>query len=78
MQPCFIYRIHDNDLNLYSLLLNLKLTIMVLLINEVFLFKNRGIYPELPYKYSKFMMTSSNGNIFRVTGHLCGEFTGPR
>ena len=27
---------------------------------------------------SIFMMTSSNGNIFRVTGHLCGEFTGPR
>ena len=24
------------------------------------------------------MMRSSNGNIFRVTGHLCGEFTGPR
>ena len=23
------------------------------------------------------MMMSSNGNIFRVTGHLCGEFTGP-
>ena len=23
------------------------------------------------------MMPSSNGNIFRVTGHLCGEFTGP-
>ena len=23
------------------------------------------------------MMTSSNGNIFRVTGHLFGEFTGP-
>ena len=22
------------------------------------------------------MLTSSNGNIFRVTGHLCGEFTG--
>ena len=22
-----------------------------------------------------FMMTSSNGNIFRVTGHWCGEFT---
>ena len=22
-------------------------------------------------------MTSSNGNIFRVTGHLGGEFTGP-
>ena len=24
------------------------------------------------------MMTSSNGNIFRYTGHLCGEFTVPR
>ena len=24
-----------------------------------------------------FMMTSSNGDIFRVTGPLCGEFTGP-
>ena len=24
------------------------------------------------------MMTSSNGNIFRVTGHLCGEFTALR
>ena len=24
------------------------------------------------------MMTSSNGNIFRVTCHLCEEFTGPR
>ena len=24
------------------------------------------------------MMTSSNGNIFRVTGHLSGEFTGHR
>ena len=23
------------------------------------------------------MRTSSNGNIFRVTGPLCGEFTGP-
>ena len=23
-------------------------------------------------------MTSSNGNIFCVTGHLCGEFTGPQ
>ena len=29
----------------------------------------------LPWKD---MMTSSNGNIFRVTGHLCGEFTGLR
>ena len=27
--------------------------------------------------YTYLMMTSSNGNIFRVTGPLCGEFTGP-
>ena len=27
--------------------------------------------------HSLIMMTSSNGNIFRVTGPLCGEFTGP-
>ena len=29
-------------------------------------------------KSDLFMMTSSNGNIFRITGHLCGEFTGHR
>ena len=28
-------------------------------------------------KLTQCMMTSSNGNIFRVTGPLCGEFTGP-
>ena len=28
--------------------------------------------------HSQIMMSSTNGNIFRVTGHLCGEFTGPR
>ena len=28
--------------------------------------------------YPSCMMTSSNGNIFRVTGPLCGEFTGHR
>ena len=39
---------------------------------------------ELPYVLSaskaqlrSIMMTSSNGNIFRVTGPMCGEFTGP-
>ena len=35
-------------------------------------------YFILRLTYACFMMTSSNGNIFRVTGHLCGEFTGPR
>ena len=30
------------------------------------------------WHYIANMMTRSNGNIFRVTGHLCGEFIGPR
>ena len=29
-----------------------------------------------PYMRHRSMMTSSNGSIFRVTGPLCGEFTG--
>ena len=39
----------------------------------------RGIYHNLtiPCRIWSYMMTSSNGNIFRVTGPLCGEFTGP-
>ena len=28
-------------------------------------------------RHQHYMMTSSNGNIFRVTGPLCGEFPGP-
>ena len=43
------------------------------------------VYPHwhkssaIAVKLCKFiMMTSSNGNIFRVTGALCGEFTGHR
>ena len=33
---------------------------------------------DLTGLFAKFdMMTSWNGNIFRVTGPLCGEFTGP-
>ena len=31
-----------------------------------------------PIHVSKLIMTSSNGNIFRVTGPLCGEYTGHR
>ena len=34
-------------------------------------------FSPLPkHRFAAAMMTSSNGNIFRVTGHLCGEFTG--
>ena len=43
----------------------------------------RGYHPwPLDFAHKRTMvqntMTSSNGNIFRVIGHLCGEFTGPR
>ena len=31
-----------------------------------------------PLSENSYMITSSNGNIFRVTGLLCGEFTGHR
>ena len=36
------------------------------------------IQPWIYKRYCAGMMTSSNGNIFRVTGPLCGEFTGHR
>ena len=32
--------------------------------------------PITPVTFFRSMMTSSNGSIFHVTGHLCGEFTG--
>ena len=32
---------------------------------------------RITMRLENIMMTSSNGNIFRVTGPLCGEFTGP-
>ena len=35
------------------------------------------MFYKLSRTWYKSMMTSSNGNIFRVTGPLCGEFTGP-
>ena len=35
---------------------------------------SNGGQGDMPYCLA--MMTSSNGNIFRVTGPLCGEFTG--
>ena len=37
-----------------------------------------GLFPYNQWVKTYYMMTSSNGNIFRVTGHLCGEFTDPR
>ena len=39
--------------------------------------KNILSWVELSWIMYQHLMTSSNGNIFRVTGPLCGEFTGP-
>ena len=39
--------------------------------------KSSPFYTVCLRNYAHGMMTSSNGNIFRVTGPLCGEFTGP-
>ena len=41
------------------------------------LLKNAVDLPVVSNSVALFIMTSSNGNIFRVTGPLCGEFTGP-
>ena len=41
------------------------------------LFVNENVVRKTPIG-GWFMMTSSNGNIFCVTGPLCGEFTGHR
>ena len=41
------------------------------------LFRDALLLYSLLFVLFLLMMTSSNGNIFRVTGHLCGEFTGP-
>ena len=37
-----------------------------------------GLYMSILYIETNIMMTSSNGNIFRVAGPLCGDFTGHR
>ena len=54
--------------------------------NRVALNQSRGFHNHAVIPICHFIfihnlnhpMTSSNGNIFRVTGHLCEEFTGPR
>ena len=49
---------------------NLHLRVVVLFLWEI------NELSEIAWDMSMTMMTSSNGNIFRVTGPLCGEFTG--
>ena len=51
---------------------NLYETVLISKSNKLF---RKNIFLSIPLFD---MMSSSNWNIFRVTGHLCGEFTGPR
>ena len=44
--------------------------------SEIYI-KTRNLFLTKMHRKT-FMMTSSNRNIVRVTGHLCGKFTGPR
>ena len=46
--------------------------------NLVLFCNHTNVKPIIHLSYSFSMMMSSNGNIFCVTGHLCGEFTGTR
>ena len=57
-------------LNIYCFIWNYWIIYFVTCL-EVFWISSRGGCPVGS------MMASSNGNIFRVTGPLCGEFTGP-
>ena len=41
------------------------------------MFPNQNNTQQIVKYMCIYMMTSPNGDIFRVTGHLCGEFTGP-
>ena len=44
----------------------------------IFIVSNK-LVPNRPLSFAgMIMITSWNGNTFRVTGHLCGEFNGPR
>ena len=73
-QPSQAITIHGKYWKLH--LLN-KSHLIIILIWYIMLLDVVNVYLIKVQKLNVFMMTSSNGNIFRVTGPLCGEFTGP-
>ena len=63
---------------LRPLLRHASIEIMAWIRNNIYRYPAiRHTGQQFAFRYS-IMMTSLNGNIFRVTGHLCEEFTGPR
>ena len=67
-QICIAFLIH---------LIEWQLFIFISLTNEMYAHSVVHVVSVYQTQHSVHMMTSSNGNIFRVTGPLCGEFTGP-
>ena len=67
-----------NQINICFKLYSTDITVwgyIFLLMNVVFVVSD---WKTDLLSYDVHMMTSSNGNIFHGTGHLCGEFTGQR
>ena len=55
---------------------NISIGIMAWISNHIYTNKWHVMSHPCTQQFNGGMMTSSNGNIFRVTGPLCGEFTG--
>ena len=53
-----------------------KLQVSIQLVTQSLTTSGRRDHLHRPWAYFNIIMTSSSGNIFRVTGPLCGEFTG--
>ena len=67
--------------NLYSLSFLWIMPVVAAIVTFVAILTSLAFGGKLLFVWWPFlglMMTSSNGNIFRVTGPLCGEFTGHR
>ena len=65
---CSVYHVYHNGIYMYIFK---KISWVILMNLSWHLKETKHI------KLHRTMITSSNGNIFRVTGSLCGEFTGP-
>ena len=72
-----ISKINMHKFYILTKLILMKLINSNILIKEQFEISHRFTSINL-IQFCCFMLTSSNGNIFRVTGPLCEEFTGHR
>ena len=79
--PCFGGYVFNYELDLLAWMSTLQF-LMVLNVPAPFVagtrFQHINKVIQRTRHITHIMMTSSNGNIFRVTGPLCGEFTGHR